>query len=235
MSTTLDTFHEFWWIFTNRLNKLWVSVAFHLLTPLLSLWVQILEHPFTGTPNISLISCWEDTIILISVHLFQRNPLRVGCFQLRIVCDVSSKVISLRTYLWQWSKITLRHRDFKHTPTLLAEKEYSGWKINNIWTKCLFHCATLGYLGYKSVQKLSYIQICKIHFPLQKSPKKAPLFTALESALLVYQMHIIFPPYSNDLLLNYKLMWKDQYRLAVNNSLSWCSCIWFRETPVNFW
>lgn len=82
--------------------------------------------------------------------------------------------------------------------------------------------ATLRYLGYKSVLKLSYcIYACKIHSPLQKwLKKKHPSFTTLQSALLVYQIHTIFSPCSNDLLLNYELIWKDQYLLAVTNSLS---------------
>lgn len=154
MSTTLDILCEFWWIFTNRLNvlQIWAPVAAHLLAPvlLLSLWVQILEHPFTGTPNISLISCLKDTIIPISVHLFQEKPSQQWVpsnSEWSVMCPQRGfrwGLCWLIIYLWQWSQPALRDRDFRHAPTLLGEKERKGvqWVENKQYVnKSLFHCA----------------------------------------------------------------------------------------------
>lgn len=50
--------------------------------------------------------------------------------------------------------------------------------------------------------------------------------------LLSYQTNVIF--FSNDLMFNYNLVWKDQYLLEVTNSLWYFSCIWLWETQVSF-
>lgn len=105
--------------------KVWVSVAFLLLTPvlLLSLWVQILSQ----APQHLFHLLFEGHHHPNTCTLASGETLSVHPIQLRRVCDVSSKRISLGATLAHHLPLTKKSTGTQ-TPRFQTWTHFTGWK-----------------------------------------------------------------------------------------------------------